>query len=136
MKSNINVAIVALAAAVSGAVFSPEVQAQAQMVSGEQLSSPDYRHLKSLRSRAEVQAEAVAARRVPGAWSGEDQASFAPTERFVSNKSRQEVAAETLQAIRLGQVSYSGEHPTISSSDRLGAAANRLAGVRGQVTQQ
>jgi hypothetical protein len=137
MKSTIKLSLVALAAAVSGAVFTPAAQAQAPVLSGEQLSAPDYSHLKSLRSRAEVRAEAVAANRARSTWSGEYPASFASADLFVSTKTRQQVATETLEAIRLGQVSYSGEHgPAVSSHEPLASATNRLAAVRAEVSRQ
>ena len=117
MKSTINFALVALAAAVSGAVFTPAAQAQ----SGEQLSSPDYSLVTSSRSRAEVHAEAVAANRARSGWSNY-QATI-PTPRFTSTKTRQQVAAETLEAIRLGQVSYSGEYEPASGAARTDPAA-------------
>ena len=117
MKSTINFALVALAAAVSGAVFTPAAQAQ----SGEQLSSPDYSLVTSSRSRAEVHAEAVAANRARSGWSNY-QATI-PTTRFTSTKTRQQVAAETLEAIRLGQVSHSGEYQPTSVAARPDPAA-------------
>jgi hypothetical protein len=123
-KSTTTLALVSLVAAVSGAIFTPAAQAQ----SGEQLSSPDYSHLQSLRSRADVQAEAVAANRsgLLG-WSGY-QTAIPFNNRFVSTKSRADVAAETAEAIRQGLVAHSGEYgPAISAAEVTRAERARHA---------
>jgi hypothetical protein len=108
MKSPAHVALIALIAAAAGAVFSPAALAQ----SGEQLSSPDYSpaysQLKSQRTRAEVHAEAVAAVRNDRVWSGE-QNEVPYIAKFVSEKSRAEVAAAAREANRLGRTGYNGE---------------------------
>lgn len=123
-KSTTYLALVSLVAAVSGAIFTPAAQAQ----SGEQLSSPDYRHLQSLRSRADVQAEAVAANRAGLlGWSGY-QTAIPFNNRFASTKTRAEVAAETLEAVRQGLVSYSGEYePVVASAGPTRTEAGRHA---------
>lgn len=117
-------ALVSLVAAVSGAIFTPAALAQ----SGEQQSSPDYRHLQSLRSRAEVQAEAAAANRsgLLG-WSGY-QTAIPFDNRFASTKSRADVAAETAEAVRQGLVAHSGEYgPDVAPAQRTRAEPGRHA---------
>jgi hypothetical protein len=128
MKSNTPVALVALIAAVAGAAFSPAALAQ----SGEQLSSPDYSpayiQLKSLRTRADVHAEAVAAARNDRVWSGE-QNEVPYIAKFVSKTTRAEVAAAAREANRLGRIGYNGEAQPAPAADTPQRAIV-LAGVR------
>jgi hypothetical protein len=110
MKS-INVVLASLVAAVAGATLSPAVQAQ----SGEQLSSPDYRDAKSLRTREEVRTEAVQATNGAKVWSAETGDSYQGIS-FVSTKTRDEVAADAREASRDALRDLNGEAgPAVAS---------------------
>ncbi len=106
---------------------------------GENASMPDYSSFVSTTSRADVRAEAIAARRASVFTYGEN-ASMPDPSSFVSTKTRAEVVAELREAQRLGLLPSRGDaaEPLLPTPEQLRligeagqrAAADRIAATR------
>jgi Domain of unknown function (DUF4148) len=135
MKSATPLMLATLAVASIGAFVSPAALANG----GEHATMPDYSTFVSTKTRAEVRAEAIAARQA-GLIAYDDRGLPPDLERFVSTKTRAQVIAELRETQRLGLMPARGEasEPVVPTAEQLRliaeagerAAAGRVAAVR------
>ena len=149
MKSATSLMLGTLAIALTGTLASPSVLAgsgkHASMPEhraftyGENASMPDYSNFVSTKTRAEVRAEAIAAR-LAGVFTYGENASMLDHSSFVSTKTRAEVVAELREARRLGLLPSRGDAtepllPTPEQSRLIAEAGQRAAADRIAVTR-
>jgi hypothetical protein len=135
MKPSTPLMLATLAVASIGAFASPAALAR----DGEHASMPDHSTFVSTKTRAEVRAEAIAARQA-GLIAYGDRALTPEFDRFVSTKTRAQVTAELREAMRLGVLPSRGEasEPLVPTPEQLRliaeagerAAAQRVATAR------